>query len=154
MKHIRTPNDYKDHGCAISLFLAGSIALNTANDWQDELIKLLEPSSVAILNPRSQHWVEPETADEFGDLVTWDWDAMMFADFVVVYFDGNTKSPIALLELGMLAIAKPNKVVVVCPDDFWRSKHVTVLCDRYDIHQTDGMCGVLEWLQQPYDIDG
>lgn len=145
MKHIRTPNDFNNHGCAVSIFLAGSIASNTAVDWQQVVVDAMASSSVALLNPRAETWVEPESDAEFGKLVTWDWDAMMYADFVIVYFDENTQSPVTLMELGMLAIKKPHKTLVVCPDEFWRSSHVRVVCDRYNIRQVDSIYGVLEF---------
>lgn len=153
MKHFRPMEDYSNHQCAISIFLAGSIAADAAEDWQQVIVDSMSVSSVALLNPRSENWVEPETDEEFGDLVTWDWDAMMYADFVIVYFDGKTQSPVTLMELGMLALEKPYKTIVVCPDEFWRSKHVNVLCERYGMFKTDSIYGVLDWFHIPHDTD-
>lgn len=49
-----------------------------------------------------------------------------------MYFDPSTKSPISLLELGILT-ANPEKVLVCCPEGFWRKGNVDVVCQRYGI---------------------
>lgn len=51
-----------------------------------------------------------------------------------MYFDPSTKSPISLLELGILT-ANPNKLLVCCPEGFWRKGNVDVVCRKYNIHQ-------------------
>jgi len=148
MKHIRTPDEYENHGCAFSVFLAGSISSDEAIDWQQMIADSMQNSSVALLNPRSSNWIEPETTEAFKMLVDWDWDAMLFADYVVVYFDANTQSPVSMMELGMLVMAKPDKTVVVCPDEFWRSKHVNALCERHGIHTVKDIYGVLDFFNE------
>jgi hypothetical protein len=48
-----------------------------------------------------------------------------------MYFDPNTKSPISLLELGLFASSK--KLIVCCPDGFWRKGNVRIVCELYNI---------------------
>ena len=48
-----------------------------------------------------------------------------------MYLDPKTKSPISLMELGLQAGSK--KLLVVCPDGFWRKGNVEVVCSIYDI---------------------
>jgi hypothetical protein len=48
-----------------------------------------------------------------------------------MYFVPSTKSPITLLELGLLA--RSNKLVVCCPEEFWRRGNVEVVCARYGV---------------------
>jgi hypothetical protein len=53
------------------------------------------------------------------------------SDIIVMYFDPNTKSPISLLELGLHA--NEQKLIVCCPDGYWRQGNVRVVCERYNI---------------------
>ena len=48
-----------------------------------------------------------------------------------MYLDPNTISPISLLELGLLAHCR--KMIIVCPDGFFRKGNVEVVCDIYDL---------------------
>ena len=48
-----------------------------------------------------------------------------------MYFDPKTKSPISLLELGLFA--KSGKLVVCCPDGFWKKGNVDIVCQRYKV---------------------
>lgn len=50
-----------------------------------------------------------------------------------MYFDPSTKSPISLLELGLYARA--GKMIVCCPDGFWRKGNVDIVCFRHKIKQ-------------------
>ena len=52
-------------------------------------------------------------------------------DIIVVYFDPKTKSPITLLEVGLHAAS--GKMLLCCPDGFWRKGNIEVVCDRYGI---------------------
>ena len=54
-----------------------------------------------------------------------------------MYIDPQTKSPISLLELGLFAHSK--KLLVVCPDGFWRKGNVEVVCSQYDIPLFDSI---------------
>ena len=42
-----------------------------------------------------------------------------------------SKSPITLMELGLFA--KSKKLFVVCPDEFYRSGNVQIVCNKYNI---------------------
>ena len=52
---------------------------------------------------------------QFSQQVNWELDALEVADWIVVYFDPDTQSPISMLELGLHA--KSDKVIVCCPMD-------------------------------------
>jgi hypothetical protein len=52
-----------------------------------------------------------------------------------MYFDENTKSPISLLELGLYASS--GKMIVYCPEGFWRKGNVDIVAQRYDITQVN-----------------
>lgn len=117
------------------IFLAGSIEQNAAVEWQEKIEQNLRDSPGTILNPRRDEWDsswEQTMGDnEFTEQVEWELDAMDRADVILMYFDPNTKSPITLMELGLHA--KDGKMVVCCPEGFWRKGNVDIVCRRYNI---------------------
>ena len=48
-----------------------------------------------------------------------------------MYLAPETKSPISLLELGLHAAG--GKMIVVCPEGFWRKGNVEIVCSRHNI---------------------
>lgn len=124
----------------ITIFLAGSIEMGKAEDWQSEIQNILQDSSVTIFSPRRDDWDSswPQDADfaPFNEQVTWELDHIDQADMVLMYFDPDTKSPITLLELGILS-ANPEKVLVCCPQGYWRKGNVDIVCQRYGIPQLE-----------------
>lgn len=62
-----------------------------------------------------------------------------------MYFDPNTKSPISLLELGLHA--REQKLIVLCPEGFWRKGNVDVVCEYYGINQVDTFDELIEFLR-------
>ena len=124
-----------------SIFLAGSIEQDKADRWQDQVIEQLKDSSVTILNPRRAKWdasLEQSIDNKhFTEQVNWELDALEMADVILLYFDPKTQSPISLLELGLFA--KSKKLMVCCPDGFWRKGNVDVVCQRYGISQFENL---------------
>jgi hypothetical protein len=53
------------------------------------------------------------------------------ADVIAICFSADTQAPITLMELGLLA--KTRKCVVACPEGYWKSGNVQVICKRYGI---------------------
>jgi hypothetical protein len=65
-----------------------------------------------------------------------DWQADLIAaldsaDVIVMYLAPGTQSPISLLELGLHG--RSGKVVLLCPDGFWRKGNVDITAERYGI---------------------
>ncbi len=116
------------------VFLAGSIEQGIAENWQEVIIKAF-PFNVDFLNPRRDHWDSSWEQDlnnpNFYEQVTWEMDMLNAADIIVMYFDPNTKSPISLLELGLHA--EDGRMLVCCPEGFWRKGNVDIVCQRYGI---------------------
>lgn len=133
MKEIKAPNKFVS--LPQSLFLAGSIEMGKAIDWQAQVKELLKDSEWAILNPRrddwDSSWVQSIENEKFREQVVWELDAQDYADKILMYFAPETKSPISLLELGLYASS--GKMVVVCPQGFWRRGNVEIVCARYEI---------------------
>lgn len=118
-----------------SVFLAGSIEMGKAEDWQTELSKRFHHMGYDVLNPRRDDWdsswsQEFENA-QFFQQVTWELNALENADLIIMYFAPETKSPISLLELGLFT--QSNKISVVCPVGFWRKGNVDIVCQYYNI---------------------
>jgi hypothetical protein len=118
-----------------SVILYGSIEQNRAQDWQTELGNSLSDLPVGILNPRrddwDSSWVEDISFPKFKDQVEGDMDHAKLADVIVFYFAPGSLAPVSLLELGMYA--GTGKVVVCCPEGFYKRGNVQIVCARYGI---------------------
>ena len=118
-----------------SIFLAGSIEMGIAEDWQKDLGDWLLSKNYNVFNPRRKDWdsswIQTYENPNFSQQVKWELNALEKADTIIMYLDPSTKSPISLLELGLHANSK--KLLVVCPDGFYRKGNVEVVCSIYDI---------------------
>jgi hypothetical protein len=118
-----------------SVFLAGSIEMGVAEDWQSTMGKWFLSMGWNIFNPRrtdwDSSWIQSYENPQFNQQVSWELNALEKSDVILMYLDPNTKSPISLLELGLHATSK--KLYVVCPDGFWRKGNVEMVCSTYDI---------------------
>src|SRR5688572_177940 len=105
-----------------SLFLAGSIEMGLAEGWQERVESALADLDVVILNPRrddwDSSWKQSISDPQFRQQVEWELDGLERASLIAVYFVPDTKAPITLLELGLFA--RSGRLVVCCPDGFWR----------------------------------
>lgn len=133
-----------------SVFLGGSIEMGAAELWQDRIGNKLSELGYNIFNPRRDEWdnswVQEFTNPQFYQQVNWELNALEKSDYIIMYFDPNTKSPISLLVLGLFA--HKNKLLVVCPDGFWRKGNVDIVCDRYGIQCFNSLEKVLEYLSK------
>ena len=118
-----------------SVFLAGSIELGKAEDWQTPLSEWFITKNYNIFNPRRKDWdstwIQSYEDPNFSQQVKWELNALEKCNIIVMYLDPSTKSPISLLELGLHASSK--KLLVICPDGFYRKGNVAVVCSLYDI---------------------
>lgn len=118
-----------------TVFLAGSIEMGKAEDWQTEMARFFFESGYTVFNPRREDWDSSWKQEyenpQFFQQVTWELNALEQANVIVMYFVPETQSPISLLELGLFANSK--KLHVVCPQGFWRKGNIEIVCDRYEI---------------------
>ena len=124
-----------------SMFLAGSIEQGAAIDWQAKVTSYVEHDvgksceQYYIFNPRRDVWdanlEQSINNSKFYEQVSWELTALDCARKILMYFDPATKSPISLLELGLYATSK--KLIVCCPEGFWRKGNVEIVCQRYNI---------------------
>lgn len=133
-----------------SVFLAGSIGMGDAADWQSEFEQGLRDTPVVILNPRrdawDRSWEQSITCADLRVQVEWELDAQDMATWIVMYFDPATQAPITLLELGLFA--QSGKLTVCCPDGFWRKGNVEIVCARYNVPMVPTREALLAQLQQ------
>lgn len=118
-----------------NIFLAGSIEMGKAEDWQEKVTLLLKNPNITIINPRRKDWddtwkQEYENA-QFYQQVNWELNGLDKAHIILMNLLPNTKSPISLLELGLYA--NTGKLLVVCPKGFWRKGNVDIVCERFNV---------------------
>lgn len=136
---IQAPNELKKEKGYKSVFLAGSIEMGEAEDWQKEIIDSLKDEKIIFLNPRREDWDSSWKQDKsdknFKEQVTWELTALEFADYIALYIDPKTQARITLLELGLHA--RGEKLIVCCPKGFDRKGNIDITCELYKIPQVD-----------------
>ena len=135
---IQAPNKLEDDD-RVKIFLAGSIEMGKAEDWQARVVKEIADYPIQLLNPRiddwDSSWEQTIENKDFNEQVTWELNGLDKSNFIMLYFDPATKSPISLLELGIYAKGDPKKLVVLCPKGFWRKGNVDIVCEKYGVKQ-------------------
>ena len=137
------PEEYGDkHPDEPNVFLAGSIEMGEARDWQEDIIKEFGRLDVTILNPRRKEWDSSWEQNiehkEYREQVEWELIGMDNADIIFFYFDPETKAPITLMELG-LHVASTKKIIVCCPEGYWRKGNVDIICARHNVVTVDDL---------------
>lgn len=148
MNIIKAPLPF-DSATRPFVFLAGSIEMGAARDWQTTVCEALNNERGTILNPRRDDWdatwIQNTENAQFVEQVTWELRAQEWSDVIALHFEPATKSPITLLELGLF---RGPKQVVHCPKDFWRQGNVTIACSRYGICQVSTIEGMINEIRQ------
>ena len=129
-----------------SVFLAGSIEMGAAAPWQDQVAEALGALDILILNPRrdawDSSWAQRIDNPQFRGQVEWELEAQERASVIAMYFDPNTRAPITLLELGLFA--RDGRMIVCCPEGYWRKGNVDVVAARYGIEQVAGLDALID----------
>ncbi len=135
MRVIKPPTPLAIPDGARVVFLAGSIEMGAAEDWQTKLAAVLHDRDIVVLNPRRDEWDASwrQSIDEpkFREQVEWELDGLDRADVIAMWFAAETKSPITLLELGLHA--RGGKLLIGCPPGFWRRGNIEVVAARYAV---------------------
>lgn len=146
---VQAPNEVVLDTEYTNVFLAGSIEMGVAEHWQKRVIDALSDKPIRFLNPRRDDWDSSWSQDihndQFVEQVVWELTSLEQSHLVIMYFDPNTKSPISLLELGLHA--KEQKLIVLCPEGFWRKGNVDVVCEYYGINQVDTFDELIEFIR-------
>lgn len=148
MIEIKPPATYEKHMHLPKIFLAGSIDMGAAIDWQKEVAARLSGHDVLILNPRRDNWdsswEQVIENDQFRGQVEWELDALDAADLILIYFAPNSKAPVTFLEFGLHAVKRPKNLLVCCPKGFWRKGNVDIVCRRYGVTQAESLDDMIE----------
>ena len=130
------------------IFLSGSIEMGKAIDWQKQVSDSLKDEKCVILNPRrddwDSSWKQNLDCKEFVEQVNWELNGLEKADIIVVHLEPNTTSPITLLEIGLYAQYDRRKLIIHCPEGYFRKGNIDVLCQRYEIQQADTLEELIE----------
>jgi hypothetical protein len=132
-----------------TIFLAGSIEMDKAVDWQKEFISHFVHTDAVIFNPRRKDWDNTisQTIDDpqFKAQVDWELTMLDQADIIAMYLQPGTISPISLLELGLF---RCKQIVVCCPDGFHRKGNVDIVCARYYIDMVDTLDDLIQEVKE------
>ncbi len=132
---IKSPSAFPSDDTRVKVFLGGSIDMGKTENWQAKLEKDLSEYDVIILNPRRDDWSQdwkPVSSDQnFREQVEWELAALEYSDIIVMYFAPDSKSPVSLLEFGLYA--RTGKLLVFCPEGFWRKGNVDIVSERYGL---------------------
>lgn len=138
---VITPPHKLDSNNIPSIFLAGSIEMGKASNWQEETITIIEKlqketkyfSDLIVYNPRRKDWdnswEQKLINPNFYQQVNWELNALQKSQIIFFYFDANTISPISLLELGKFH----TKAIVVVNDEYLRKGNVDIFCEKYNV---------------------
>jgi len=142
MHEIKPPSPIAIPPGHASVFLAGSIEMGRADDWQSTLSNALtETVNLTLLNPRREDWDASwkQSLDfaPFRQQVEWELDGLERADVIAMMLLPDTRAPISLLELGLFA--RSAKCIVCCPEGYWRKGNVDVVCARFGIEQVGSL---------------
>jgi hypothetical protein len=140
---VKPPKPINPYQGTIRIFLAGSIEMGVAEDWQTKIIdnisKHFDLPEITFINPRRESWdsswEQSIENPQFYQQVNWELNGLDQADIIVMNFLPDTKSPISLLELGLYASS--GKLIVCCPEGFWRKGNVDIVCEKYGIKTVD-----------------
>jgi hypothetical protein len=124
--------------------------MGAAWPWQSEVMRMLEAEDVIVLNPRRADWDSTwrQSTDDpnFHMQVEWELNALSASDYIILYLDPDTRSPVSLLEMGLFA--QSGKLLVVCPDGFWRKGNVDIVCEKYGFPQFASLEELVQHLVQ------
>jgi hypothetical protein len=117
-----------------SIFLAGTIDMGNSIDWQQKVIDALsEYENLDLYNPRrsswDSSWEQTIENEQFKHQVDWELTHLEKCDLAILFLAPNSMSPISLLELGLFK----DKMIICCPEGFYRKGNVDVVADRYGI---------------------
>lgn len=123
-----------------TIFLGGSIDMGNCENWQSRIINDLSNEDVILLNPRRDDFDETQVQsiknEYFRNQVDWELEGLKNSDLIIMYLMPGTYSPISLLEIGLYTDINSiinNKILICCPDGFWRKGNIEIICDKYRI---------------------
>lgn len=154
MKQFKAPNlpKWSDTYNKVTIFLAGTIDMGNSENWQERVVLGLKDEEVVIFNPRRDDWDSSWKQEignkQFKEQVDWELNQIEKADIVVFYFAPGSMSPITLLELGLVCGDDPAKIILCCPDGYWRKGNVDIIAERYTLQCADSLEDLIEVIRE------
>lgn len=164
MQIIEAPSSLKPFlvSRAIKVFIAGSIELGKARDWQTEFIEKLNKErslkkvDFILFNRRrtdwDSSWKEDINNPQFREQIEWELEAQKIASIIPMHFESKAQAPITLMEFGLNVQFKcvalqidgwgfipklPSRLIIHCPKGFWKKGNIDIVCARYNIKQVE-----------------
>ena len=140
-----------------NVFLGGTIENGDSFEWQQALIDTLDwiefKHQVNIFNPRRDNWPSSDEHNEIDKQINWELEHLERADIIVMNILEDSKSPISLMEIGLFA--RTGKLIVFCPEEFYRYDNVRKVCERYDIklYNTNDVAFIADKLTKMIGVD-
>ena len=148
-----TPPTQPKYENPASVFLAGSIEMGKAIQWQEHLTRELRDLEITVCNPRRGQWSTNQNPKESDNLfkhqVEWELAALEAVDVIIFFFDKNTLSPVTMLELGLWV--QGGKVVVCCHKDFWKSGNIHHVCKKYNVPYVKDYADIIPLVRKRLD---
>ncbi len=120
-----------------SIFLAGTIDRGDSFDWQNDVACELKDYPITFFNPRRPEWDNrwnnsgKNISAQMKRQINWELGHLESADFICMWIEPDSKSPISLLEMGLYARRK--KILVGCMPRYYRGANVYTVCKYYGI---------------------
>ena len=140
-----------------NVFLGGTIDNGESENWQDELINTIAwiefNRHVNIFNPRRAEWPSSDDHNEINKQIDWELEHLEKADIIVMNILEDSKSPISLMEIGLFA--RTGKLMVFCPEEFYRYDNVKKVCERYGVklYNTNDVAFIADKLTKMIGVD-
>lgn len=155
MKQVIKPGmEYIPERENVRIFLAGTIDNGSSEDWQKELTDAVKDDApITFFNPRRDEWNPNEGEEGLIRQIRWEQYYLDKADVILLNFVGSSKSPISLLELGIYS--QTNKLIVLCPKEYYRFMNVKLTCEKYNIPlvESDDWADQLNVLSQILELE-
>ena len=147
---VKAPNKCVDHTTShpFTLFLAGSIEMGAAENWQEKFVALitermkdvLEGWELVIYNPRRDDFdvSQEQSASNpyFAEQVNWELDNLYQSELHIFWFADDTLSPITLYEFGKHTNDGSFRMepLVGCGPRYKRRGNLEIIAQREYIH--------------------
>lgn len=137
MRVIMAPIRHRGIPNEPTVFLAGSIDMGSARNWQNDFEREFDYFPCTIYNPRrddwDSSWKQTDSDPQFREQVEWELDFLKYSNYVFMFISAESKAPITLLEFGYVANSFPSKLIVCVEDGFYRRGNIEVVCRRNEI---------------------
>jgi len=137
MKVIMAPLRVRGIPNVPTIFMAGSIDMGSARNWQKDFEREMQHFPCWLYNPRrddwDSSWKQTDSDPQFRTQVEWELDFLKYSNYVFMFISAESKAPITLLEFGMVSAAYPDKLIICVEDGFYRRGNIEVVCRRQGI---------------------